>query len=82
MVQLLKAAKVVTKQGECDINIKLDLNISLNTDDLKIAVQAEQTKAKAQEDEIDEFEWAIPDFENSDFEESGMDFGKEVKIKE
>jgi len=41
MVQLLKGkpkVTVVTKDGECDVNITLDLNLNITTNDIKVSV--------------------------------------------
>ena len=78
MVRLLKKkdVQVVTKNGECEVHITLDLNISLNADGLQLGVSAGQSKSSSDPDE--DFEWAVPDF-NTDSQQ--VDFGKEVEEK-
>lgn len=49
--------KVVTKDGECDVNISLDININLNTDDLVVKVTADKNQ---EEDEHSSF--VVPEF--------------------
>jgi hypothetical protein len=66
MVQLLKPAivKVVTKNGECEISINLNINIT--TDGLKIDIKNEEKQEKA--------EFIIPDFMSHNIK-----FGKKVE---
>ena len=61
MVQLLKGkpkVTVVTKDGECDVNIKLDLNVNITTNDIKVSVDG-KCKTKKEDDEP----FMVPDFE-------------------
>jgi hypothetical protein len=78
MVRLLKKkdVQVVTKNGECEVHITLDLNISLNADGLQIGASAGQSSSP---NEDEDFEWAVPDF-NLDSQQ--VDFGKKVKKEE
>ena len=78
MVRLLKKkdVQVVTKNGECEVHITLDLNISLNADGLQVGVSAGQSKSSSDTDE--DFEWAVPDFKP---DSQQVDFGKEVEEK-
>ena len=79
MVRLLKKkdVQVVTKNGECEVHITLDLNVSLNADGLQVGVSANQSKSSSDPDE--DFEWAVPDFNPDDSQQ--VDFGKEVEEK-
>jgi hypothetical protein len=77
MVRVSKPAevktKVITKNGECQVVISLDLNININVEDLKklgIGTVAAQDK---QEDE--NVNWAIPEFGNQE----KIKFGKTEK---
>jgi len=70
------SVKVVTKEGEIQVSLTIDLNINVNSDGLPSSggqsIQFnEEVKAKAQESK-DKFEWAIPDFE----EAPKINFGK------
>ena len=80
MVRLLKKkdVQVVTKNGECEVHITLDLNISLNSDGLQIGASAGQSGSP---NEDEDFEWAVPDF-NLDLDSQQVDFGKKVKEEE
>jgi hypothetical protein len=79
MVRLLKKkdVQVVTKDGECEVHITLDLNISLNSDGLQIGASA--GGSSKDEDEDEDFEWAVPDF---GLDSAQVDFGKKVKEEE
>lgn len=80
MVQYIDAQKtqVITKNGECEININLTLNINLTNEGLNLSVapssnigkesQIEKSKPKIEE----KVEWEIPDFTNS----GTISFGK------
>lgn len=75
MVQRLSGqqVKVITKDGEC--HITLDINI--NIEDIKVALEGFQAgalgqKAKIEEEEKDDFKWEIPDFGSGEI----IDFGK------
>jgi len=72
MVQLIKPQQVVvktkTKSGEC--HITLDINIHLDAQGKFVGLDAKPTD---QEEESDEFKWAIPDFQGGDFIEFGKD---------
>ncbi len=77
MVNLIKPyqTKIVTKNGECQVSITLDLNINLNSDGLVLGVSAKDAKAKKkQQEEDDTVNWdaAIPDFSSG----GKIDFGK------
>lgn len=65
MPQLIKPneVKVVTKNGECQVSIVLELNINLNGD-LAVSAQSAQIKETAKESKKnDDFAWEVPDFE-------------------
>jgi hypothetical protein len=82
MVRLLKKkdVQVVTKNGECEVHITLDLNISLNADGLQIGASAGGSgSSNKDKDEDEDFEWAVPDF---GLESTQVDFGKKVKEEE
>lgn len=59
--------KVQSKNGECDVNISLELTINLTSEGL--ALTAGSTKASDEE----EVNWAVPDFSHET-----IDFGKEA----
>ena len=73
MVQYIDAqkTKVVTKNGECEININLTLNINLTNEGLNLSVGTNQVLSR-QNSEIehpktqinDKVEWEVPDFSN------------------
>lgn len=77
MVRLLKKkdVQVITKNGECEIHITLDLNISLNADGLQVGASAGKSKSSDDED----FEWMVPDFSP---DSQQVDFGKKVEEEE
>ena len=68
MGQLLKPqqVKVITKDGECQVSISLELTINLNTDGLVVSQAKERHGIK------DDTQWAIPDFTPS----AKINFGK------
>lgn len=51
--------EVITKNGECKLNISLDININLTSEGLSVTAQA--TKV-IEEEEKEASIWAIPDF--------------------
>lgn len=60
MVELIRPQmKVVTKDGECQIHITLDLNININGTNVKV----EENKKLVEQDET---EWAIPTFDSGE----------------
>ena len=63
MPQLIKPkeVKVITKDGECQVSIVLELNINLNTDG--VAVSAQTIKQEVKQEKPKESGWEIPDFE-------------------
>lgn len=80
MVRLLKKkdVQVVTKNGECEVHITLDLNVSLNADGLQIGASVGGS-GSSDKDEDEDFEWAVPDF---GLDSPQVDFGKKVKEEE
>jgi hypothetical protein len=69
MVQIIKpgTTKVITKDGECEITISIELNINLNQSGITVSAQSVQAEAKEIKQEVKEPEstnWAIPDFSN------------------
>ena len=60
MVQRLKPhdVKLITKDGELQISITLELNINLNADGLKVSATANTGIESKEEDPM----WEIPDF--------------------
>ena len=79
MPQLLKPVrtKVVTKDGECAVDIAIELTININTDGVMTAqAQTHQVDSKKEEPE-DNTLWAIPDFDSPDAFD--LDFGKTEK---
>lgn len=77
MASLIKpgSVKVVTKEGEIQVSLTIDLNINVNSEGLPSGVRSlqlnEEVKVKSQESK-EKFEWAIPDFE----EAPKINFGK------
>ena len=71
MPQVIKPTKVVTvtKDGECKVDITIDLTIHLDSSGLKVS---SQVAAAQQETEVDETKWAIPTFGNA----GQVSFGK------
>ncbi len=65
----------VTKKGECKVNITLDLNINLTSDEINVARPAGPPSLEKEEDKIKDFEWVMPDFTGGD---EKINFGKEV----
>lgn len=68
MVQQIKSqvTKVITKNGECEITISLDININLNNNQVNLvdnnAKKIEQLHSDKEEENAT---WAIPEFKNS-----------------
>lgn len=77
MASLIKpgSVKIVTKEGEIQVSLTIDLNINVNSEGLPSGVRSlqlnEEVKVKSQESK-EKFEWAIPDFE----EAPKINFGK------
>ena len=61
--------KVQSKDGECDVNISLELTINLTSEGLALTVGSHKVT-----DDEEEVNWAVPDFGHET-----IDFGKEVK---
>lgn len=76
MVQLIKpnAVKVITKDGEIQVSLSIELNINLNTDGINFNTHVEKLDAK-QEKTTEKTNWEIPDFENIET----INFGKKEK---
>jgi len=75
MVRIIKPEKlkttVVTKEGEC--KIELTLNININAEGVNVTAGGKKGKKKKYIDEgEDKVNWAIPEFDNKK-----IDFGKE-----
>ena len=68
MAQLIKAqdVKIITKDGECQVSISLELNINLNNNLVEISGQNIKNEKK------DDVNWMIPDFTTS----PKINFGK------
>jgi hypothetical protein len=75
MAERIKTNKVniqsTTKDGECKINICLDLNININSGEVVVNAQ-NITPLKKQEEKKKEDVYMIPDFGSSQI----IDFGK------
>lgn len=65
LAQLIKPndVKVVTKNGECQISIVLELNINLNGDLAVSAQSAQVEKVSKVSKQNNDIPWEIPDFE-------------------
>ena len=73
MVQLKRAAnpveiRTVTQQGECTVNIKLEIVVSMDSAGLQVGIRQEDKP------EADEQRWAIPEFGDM----PKVQFGKKV----
>lgn len=65
MAQLIKpATKIITKDGECEITISIELNINLNSAGIAtVEAQSKTVETKAIEEKAPEQdEWVMPDF--------------------
>lgn len=72
MVQYIDAQKtqVITKNGECEININLTLNINLTNEGLNLSMGSASSNLVKSNQQIetnnqkidDKVEWEIPDF--------------------
>lgn len=67
MPELIKPTKVsvVTKEGECKLNITIDLNINLNAGTVDFQ-SAKVAKIEQQPEEDEKTVWAIPTFKSED----------------
>lgn len=75
MASLIKpgTVKVSSKDGEVQVSLTIDLNLSLNSDGLVVGTRSvEASYSGAPSKEKEKFEWAIPDFEDA----PKIDFGK------
>ena len=72
MPQLIKPGqvKILTKDGECQVAITLELTINVNTDGVVTA--RTQMKKEDRPEKAEETPWAIPDFAPS----PKINFGK------
>jgi len=64
MAELIRPTKVqvITKEGECKLNITIDLNINLNRENLGFKSDEPVVEKEKEEETI----WAIPDFKSQD----------------
>jgi hypothetical protein len=73
-------AQVTTQQGECQITVKLEINLNINSNgDLSVSATGKPVVTPKEitpyiEQEDDKVDWAIPDFNNE-----RIQFGKQVK---
>ena len=65
----LRDVQVVTKNGECNVNIAIELDININADGISVNVVG----AKEEKKEDDKIKWEIPDFTSEKIE-----FGRQV----
>jgi hypothetical protein len=74
MAQLIKPqeVKVITKDGQLEVFISLELNINLNQNGLDVTAQAKEVKTINRPKEEENTAWAIPDFTSS----PKINFGK------
>jgi len=61
---------IVTKDGECNVNVALEITIKLDGDGIVLAQTAEQKKQQKEDDEVN---FTIPDFSSN----KKLKFGKE-----
>ena len=77
MPRIIKPEQVkvitTTKEGICDVHITLDINVSIDSDGLKVNLKANSTEQKAIEDDVI---WAIPDFKTKEKIKFGKEEGK------
>lgn len=69
MGDLLRPARVhvISKEGECQVNITIDLNINLSAEGLSIQATKERKEEKeVEKDEEEKTIWAIPNFTQKD----------------
>lgn len=81
MAQLIKpaAVKVLTKEGEVEVTIAIELTVNLNTDGLNLSPQVinniNPSKSDSNESRVDEKTyWEVPDFDII----PKVDFGKKI----
>jgi len=68
--------RVLTKDGEIQVSLTLDININLNTDNVVFGVKNKEENHSINEQKEDEkIKWEIPEFE-APMEK--VDFGKKV----
>lgn len=67
--------KIITKDGECYVNIALEVTIKLDGDGIVLAADAKTAEQKKQQEEDDKVNFAIPDFSS----QKKLKFGKEDK---
>jgi hypothetical protein len=53
---------IYTQNGECKIEISLEIDINVNSDGVNVGVTPKTQSESPQEEKVD---WAIPDFGNS-----------------
>lgn len=69
MGDLIRPTKVhvITKEGECQLNITIDLNINLNTGSVELqSSKATKVIEKEEEKKEEDMVWAIPTFKSGD----------------
>lgn len=79
MPQVIKPVKtqVVTKEGECAVDISIELTININSDGLQVSATATPSGAsRPVEEEDDNTLWAIPEFGGGG---NDLKFGKTEK---
>jgi hypothetical protein len=64
VAQVLKPSevKIITKDGELEITLKLDINININQSDIVVKSEGTVTKVKEETKLEDKANWEIPDF--------------------
>jgi hypothetical protein len=67
VAQVLKPSelKIVTKDGELEISIKLDINVNINQGDIVVKSDVIATKTKEVKELEEKANWEIPDFSPS-----------------
>lgn len=78
MASLIKpgSVKILTKDGEIQVSLTLDININLNTDNVVFGVKNKEENHSINEQKEDEkIKWEIPEFETP---MEKVDFGKKV----
>lgn len=78
MASLIKpgSVKILTKDGEIQVSLTLDININLNTDNMVFGAKNKEENHSFNEQKEDEkIKWEIPEF---DVPSVKVDFGKKV----
>ena len=72
------STKVITRNGEVELYVVLDLNVNLNTDGLQLSTTAAKARQEQEEEDEDDdkVNWAIPEFASG---KDKVKFGKNIE---